>query len=95
MIHINPPKDLTGESWKYTESYYSFASDYVFLEISKKFENALLVSALNTFEAGIGSETYGSESFGIFFKIVCLLLVPIAEKTIEVSYQRFRCSLLP
>jgi hypothetical protein len=86
LIHINPPKDLTRESWEYTESYYSFASDYVFLEISKKFENALLASALNTFDAGVGSETYFSASFGIFFEKVCLLLVPIAEKTIEVSF---------
>ena len=28
----------------------------------------------------------GSASFGIFFEKVCLLLVPIAEKTIEVSF---------
>jgi hypothetical protein len=87
LVHINPRENYNSHTWSYIgEPVYSFASDEIFVMIEKKYESALLAQALQIFNAGVASDTYGSVSAGHLFEKVCLYSAPLAEKSIHVTF---------
>jgi len=87
LIHINPCWNNSTKEWMYNgEQVYSFASDEIFILMTNYYEKSLIARAISLFDVGVASNTLGSISTGNFFEKVCLWLVPIAEKSITVSF---------
>ena len=87
LVHINPRWDYNSHTWSYIgEPDYSFASDEIFLIIEQTYQHALLAQALQIFNVGVASDTYGSVSAGHLFEKVCLWFAPLAKKSIHVTF---------
>ena len=87
LVHINPPKSDSGE-YKYDgRAEYSFASNYVFLEIVNKNLEKVLMQAINIFNCGVASETFGPVTAGFMFEKICLWLKPLNGKIITDSLE--------
>lgn len=84
LIHVNPLSDEEG-TVSYASVVYTFASDWIFLQLQHMYNEQLVNSALGMFNAGgsVASESHGPVSAGHLFEKICLWLAPIAEKTIR------------
>jgi hypothetical protein len=78
LIHINPSCDNGNYNYNKRSCLpiYDFASDYVFQEISKKYQTLLLSYTINLFGSGgeVAANTVGAVSAGHLFEKICLWL---------------------
>ena len=76
LVHINPSISDDGE-YDYTDTVYSFASDFIFQNLMEKHNVAMLAGAVGMFNCGAASETNAAVSAGNLFEKICLWLKPL------------------
>ena len=86
LVHFNPPRN-TEDRYLYSDANVvcTFASDYVFRQLSSQHRMVLLTesAALFNAESDITCSRFGSASAGNLFEKLCLWLAPIADHTIN------------
>jgi hypothetical protein len=68
LVHINPPMSSDGDYEYDGKTAYSFASDYVFIQLTKKRDEQLLAGAIGLFNSGVASDTIGAAPAGYLFE---------------------------
>ena len=72
LVHINPPLSATGDFDYSGMIVYTFASDAIFQSLVEKHRTQMLAQAVDMFNVGVASESYGK-----LFEKVCLWLKPL------------------
>ena len=72
LVHINPPLSAEGDFNYSGLTVYTFASDAIFQLLVEKHRTQMLAQAVDMFNVGVASESYGK-----LFEKVCLWLKPL------------------
>jgi hypothetical protein len=85
ITHINPPMLDDGSDWDYFgKRNYSFASKKIFMKVGQYFDKTILNEAINIFNSGKGPAIYGPVTCGMRLEKMCLIILPIYGKTLEI-----------